>query len=141
MKKKGHSFCVKMSLSPAREESLRAMHQLAAMMQMQGKADLATRLHRKAETLEQFSSTTDETREGHSVGIVSLVSVAEMHASRGDYDDAIRVIERALRMEERRLGRTSRHLRPLLVTYASYLENAGAVNEAQSVLERVNGLH
>jgi hypothetical protein len=124
-------------------EAVQALHALGAMMHMQQKESNAERLHRRADAI-QASAAEGPIRFGAehmtSDAVSSMVSLAAMHSSRGHHDDAIRLNQRALELEEAAAGRTSRTLAPILLSLANSFEDAGRHYEAQNCRQRAADL-
>ena len=139
-----------------REEAIASMHRLAGLMQLQGKSDHARRLHVRA-TLAEVTAKPDfapvprndidmeamfgvqiEVRDERILppAVASLVSLAELHGARGQHDEAIRVMERVIGLEERRVGPLDERLAPHLVALAQYVELSGNLHEASSIKQR-----
>jgi tetratricopeptide (TPR) repeat protein len=70
------------------------------------------------------------------VAVQSMLSIADMHKARGRLDEAIRVMERVVEMEEQRCGPLDARLVPILLRYASYVDDAGHHHEAQAIRVR-----
>jgi hypothetical protein len=68
--------------------------------------------------------------------VQSMMSIADMHRSRQRLDDAIRVMERVVEMEEQRCGPLDARLVPILLRYAAYVDEAGRHHEAQAIRVR-----
>jgi hypothetical protein len=140
-----------------RDEAISSLHRLAGLMQLQGKTDHARRLHRRAvlaevtpvtsaTALTPYDDDAMEAKFGVQVevrdervlppAIASLVGLAELHASREQYDEAIRVVERIIELEEKRVGVLDERLAPHLVSLAHYVELSGNIHEANSIKQR-----
>ena len=140
-----------------RDEAISSLHRLAGLMQLQGKTDHASRLHRRAvlaEVTPVAPSISDaplqedamEARFGVQVeirdervlppAVASLVGLAELHGSRDQIDEAIRVMERVIELEEKRVGALDQRLAPHLIALAHYVERSGNVHEANSIRDR-----
>lgn len=70
------------------------------------------------------------------VAVQSMISIADMHRSRNRLEDAIRVMERVVEMEEQRCGPLDARLVPILLRYATYVDDAGRHHEAQAIRVR-----
>lgn len=147
-----------------------ALDQLSGLMRVRDDVALSKRLHvRAAEMrympeLDETSLHKDEQQSSPSDGssstleklgvqlrsadevvfplaVQSLITVADLHASRGRLPEALRVMERVLEMEEQRIGNLDARLVPLLTRYATYVEASGRVHEAQAIRLRASELH
>lgn len=145
-----------------------ALHQLSALMQLREQSELSTRLERRAlemrfmpelctEPQDQDEDSDEaqlEQKKWERYGlqlkedddnvlppaVQAMMSIADMHASRHRLDEAIRIMERALELEEQRCGALDARLVPILVRYAAYVEDAGRLHEAQALRLRATEL-
>lgn len=74
------------------------------------------------------------------VAIQSMLSIADMHRTRGRIEDAVRVMERVVEMEEQRCGPLDARLVPILLRYAAYVDDTGRCHEAQAIRVRASEL-
>lgn len=114
----------------------RALSQLAGMMHLTGHVDHADRIHRRLETKSMESLASAKQNRG----LDALVSLAEVHAARGNYSEAVRLYRRVLRADEEKFGVESPSLIPRLHALASVLDAAGDPHEALCVRERISVL-
>jgi hypothetical protein len=141
-------------------DSQRALMQLTAMMHAAGYRDHADRLYRRGEVMAmekaQMADFNASAANGHSPptglgveikstaprtatspGLTAMVNLAELHAARGNYVDAIRLHRRVLRAEEEAVGVDSMLLIPRLHALAAVLDASGDHHEALCVRERI----
>ena len=117
-------------------------------MHMQNKESAATRLHRRADTIQASALEDPHSPKGFkrryeappSEAVSAMVSLAEMHCSRSHYEDAIRLLERAIDLEEKNSGRDSPSIAPILLALANALEDSGRGFEAQNARQRAADL-
>ena len=134
------------SFSPSRREAARALNDLAGIMYMQGKADHASRIHRRAEVVDpthsQMASISRKNGDatGESDAVAAMSTLAHVHAARQNYEEAIRIQKRMVEVEEERAGRDSVNLMRILLPLADYLDAKGEAQEAQCVRRRVSNL-
>ena len=144
----------------SRNEATAAMHNLAGILNAQGKSDMASRLHRRAELIDQTTILEKTSRASNGTsgsvsagflksdsddveqreGVKSLCSLADQHCTRGNYQDACRVMLRVMELEEKKHGRASSKQYPVLVQYANILEKAGSMHEAEIIRQRAADL-
>ena len=113
------------------------------MMHIAGHDDHSQRLYRRGEIMQMERAALAETIPGHSgrsvtsPGLTALVNLAELHAARGNFPDAVRLLRRVIKAEEEAVGAESLLLVPRLHALAAVLDSSGDHHEAVCVRERI----
>eukprot|EP00672_Neobodo_designis_P028859 CAMPEP_0174834560 /NCGR_PEP_ID=MMETSP1114-20130205/4895_1 /TAXON_ID=312471 /ORGANISM="Neobodo designis, Strain CCAP 1951/1" /LENGTH=130 /DNA_ID=CAMNT_0016068473 /DNA_START=78 /DNA_END=470 /DNA_ORIENTATION=- len=120
------------------------------MMHAAGYRDHAERLYRRSEVMEMERAQHNDAlvspnarkqpspvRTAESAGMVAMLNLAEMHAARGNYADAVRLHRRVIQVEEEAVGTESPLLIPRLHALATVLDESGDHHEALCVRERI----
>ena len=147
-------------------EAAKSLEQLSGLMRLRGSDNHATRLHLRAEEI-MFSpsvpSVSDDatgnrfdeawaSKNGLQLlqadlrivppPITALLSLADLYAGRGHYEDSLRVMDRVMELEESRLNSAiDARLAPYILRRAGYLEASGSHHEAMVLRHRAQELH
>lgn len=118
----------------------RSIEQLAAMMHLTGYRDHSDRLHRRLENSQMMAPSLSHQSNSTSLGLQAMLNLAETHAARGNYAEAVRLYRRVLRADEDKYGTDSPMLIPRLHALAAILDAANDEHEALCVRERIMSL-
>lgn len=146
-------------------EAAKSLEQLSGLMKLRGNDAHAARLHLRAEeimfspSIPQISDSVGErfdeawaSKNGLQLSqadlrvvppaIAALLSLADLYAGRGHYEDSFRVMDRVMELEETRLNSAvDARLAPYILRRAGYLEASGSHHEAMVLRHRAQELH